>query len=1226
MAIIDSGTLWHGVSGTFYVGTTGTAIPAIRLSDRNNIPTILNSGRLDTDLRILPTGTQVGLFFDASTSRLGINTLTPSGALHVKDVCADGGLVIESSSYCANGVALNLFHNPGPLSNTGDFPASINLMGTDKVGTPWKYAQICSSILNPTAGQTSGVIILYVDKTGTLYPIFSGSPQRIVAGFGNNIRDGLFETTVGSNNYVQYGDNSTTVGSNNRALDFLNGLLIGYNNAVSGTNNIGIINTTLVSGLSNTVYGSNDSVVGSRNIGFGVSGSTSGSNNIFVGNLVKIVGNSGLMLGSSSSCSGNNNISVGANNSISGNYNLYYGNNGIIEYSNDILGFGNAQNIVSSTSGIYVGNNISSSGSNQSIVIGLSNLYEKIPYSLLFGNSNAINNSSSGFVLFGQSNTLINGGSGCLVVGQMNNVSGNLNNVYIGQVNDSYGNSNNNIVIGMLNNRTGVSVVKTGILNYGSGNIDGLYDHSIIVGINNNAVNSDNSFVVGHKNSISGNNNSVLGSFNISSSKNNQILGNSNASIGEDNISVGKNSRVFGYGNIKIGNSGSIYGDNLLSIGNNRLLSNGSVVGSNNTINNSNNTVYGSNNTIGSTISYSFTIDDNKIIIPIPTSNLLDISNNDTVALYLLNQNINPAYIEYLVADKQSYGGSSTSFSISKDQSNLFNLISSFNENSSTPTVISGILTKIISSTNISYGKDNLVLGNNNSVFNSGCTIIGQQINTTGNNLTVIGKNISYSGDNTLVIGSDSNRIILSDEITFNSLRTQTGLSILSSFNLNTVQKIDLFNNRVGINKDNPTAVLDVAGDASFNSLRIIDGAISGYSLTTDGSGIATWQKPVAIAGSENSIAILSSDSTISGINSMVFIPENTGLNFYDSSILLSPTGNIFRNDPTLFVNIDDDILLGFIPQSNNVIIKNVNIESATITSSVSLPASSLSGGLLYVQNNGTLTSNRPSTKNSIIYANEDKNPDASSKFRYFETGNILALGDDDNLDNGFNKLNYNIILSSNANEDTTFNKQKLNNNFTIYATNSAETPTHGLHYSNSGVLVINGDAPLPYNSDPVSADYDTRLKVFGKVYADQFKTAAMGSSSGWYLRASDNNGNLELQPLTLPLNQTAFYPISTSLDVANNYKIQLTQYKAYNSATLLAGGNDIDGGKTLVFKGGGLADDKWAVSSNFRARQGGCGSCFQGIEFGERASILQSNHMMAYSAGSFKVLAGNLY
>jgi hypothetical protein len=358
----------------------------------------------------------------------------------------------------------------------------------------------------------------------------------------------------------------------------------------------------------------------------------------------------------------------------------------------------------------------------------------------------------------------------------------------------------------------------------------------------------------------------------------------------------------------------------------------------------------------------------------------------------------------------------------------------------------------------------------------------------------------------------------------------------------------------------------------------------------------------------------------------MIFIPENTGLNFYDSSILLSPTGNIFRNDPTLFVDMNDDILLGFIPQNNNVIIKNVNIESASISSSVSLPASSLSGGLLYVQNNGTLTSNRPSTTSCVTYANDSKNPDASSKFRYFETGNIVGLGNTTNSNNGFNNVDYNIILSANNNQNTVFNNRRLNNHFSIYSSTDTATDNLGLHYSNSGVLVINGDVPLPYNNDLTSADFQTRLKVFGKVYADKFKTAAIGGSSGWYLRASDNNGNLELQPLTLPLNQTAFYPMSTSLDVANNYKIQLTQYKAYDSATPLAGGNDIDGGKTLVFKGGGLADDKWAVSSNFRARQGGCGGCFKGIEFGERASILQSNNMMAYSAGSFKVLAGNLY
>jgi hypothetical protein len=383
---------------------------------------------------------------------------------------------------------------------------------------------------------------------------------------------------------------------------------------------------------------------------------------------------------------------------------------------------------------------------------------------------------------------------------------------------------------------------------------------------------------------------------------------------------------------------------------------------------------------------------------------------------------------------------------------------------------------------------------------------------------------------------------------------------------------------------------------------------------------LASWTKQVALTGTTNSLLLNVGNNVASGSDAFIFTPANTGLNFFDSKVLISATGNIFNDTTTLFNDSSDNTVFGVYPDSNSVLCTNMDAEELKVTTSIILPSGSLSGGLLYVQDNGLLSSNRLSTYDSIVVNDSNKNPNGSSKFRYFSSGNIFAIANSTNTDNGFDEDNYDIIISTNNNQNTTFNsRQALTNHFSIFST--TDVGPRGLHYSNSGVLSVNALGPQQY-----SADNDIRLRVIGKIHADSIRVGAdAATQSGYYLRAIDTSGTLALQPLSLPLNQTATFPISANYTPGNgNYVIELSNYKTNTLASQLEGGNKVDGGKVLVYNGGLASNERWAVSNNFNARQGACGSsCYNGLEFGNRTSMLQTNGMMTYAAGSFKSLQG---
>ena len=97
------------VSGTLNIGS-GTVYDIV-LSETTGNRTIFNQNNLNIDLAVSGTGAGDVLFYDASTSRLGLNTESPDAALHVVTDCALDGIKVESVTNCATGVKLLLVHN-----------------------------------------------------------------------------------------------------------------------------------------------------------------------------------------------------------------------------------------------------------------------------------------------------------------------------------------------------------------------------------------------------------------------------------------------------------------------------------------------------------------------------------------------------------------------------------------------------------------------------------------------------------------------------------------------------------------------------------------------------------------------------------------------------------------------------------------------------------------------------------------------------------------------------------------------------------------------------------------------------------------------------------------------------------------------------------------------------------------------------------------------------------
>ncbi|MEE9366287.1 MAG: hypothetical protein V3W44_06325, partial [Dehalococcoidales bacterium] len=109
----------------------------------------------------------------------------------------------------------------------------------------------------------------------------------------------------------------------------------------------------------------------------------------------------------------------------------------------------------------------------------------------------------------------------------------------------------------------------------------------------------------------------------------------------------------------------------------------------------------------------------------------------------------------------------------------------------------------------------------------TGTTTIGNDLTVTGD-VAVTGGDITSTGALTVTPNAGTN---------LNVALSTTGDFIVNSNDL----MVDTSTGRVGIGTITPTAKIDVSGDIKTMGFQLTTGASSGYVLTSDASGVATW-------------------------------------------------------------------------------------------------------------------------------------------------------------------------------------------------------------------------------------------------------------------------------------------------------------------------------------------------------------------------------------------------
>lgn len=932
------------ISGTLNIGS-GSPYDII-LSESSGLATIFNNRASNIDFAVSGASAGKFLYYDASTGRLGINVNDPDTALHVVAPCASDGLKIESVTNCATGVRVLLLHNPGTVSSTGSFPATIDLAGTNTNDQTILYAQIKSRILNPLTSQTSGEILFYVDHTGTQSEVFKANTNSVVLG-GLNVITGYSYNVVGGSNNLS-GLVYVNLGSNNSGT-VTSGLLLGNNISLSSTEAICVSNMAVVSGNNIILFGNdvvssgNDSIViandarssSSNSILLGntlttTSGShynlliannatVSGASGIGFGSVASVTGNTNLFIGNKVAIIGANNSSIGSNTSITGNNNIIYGSSTTASGSN-IVSIGNTNSISNVNSGLFIGNSMSLVDSDKAIIMGLNNrVINELDSSILIGiDNNTSAGSATGLVMVGQTNISSNI-TNALVLGSKNNLSGNVkNNVVLGPDNYAALTSNNNIIVGGLNNNQGLNINSQGEISGTSSGVFGTLNNTIMVGINNLGYTITNGSIFGNKNYVSGNNLNVLGSFNnIKNASYIQNIGNSNFVNGNYNNIFGGRSTVIGTASI-VNNPSKrdvySFGSGNILFGDNEIVVSGVCVGDNNDLYGTKNLVYGSNNTIGST-RHIGTIDGTTLTINgdvrayyTAGQRILIVVYNPVAASYVFNRLIvtpdGGTAIDYITTGFGAYTTINLNENIVTDGLR-YGIKNSFDnplsELSSAVTVIvfPYEITEIdndgITRTK-NYGTNNIVIGSSNKYYHNDGMILGNKNNITGINNVIIGYNISGSFNDTLQIGtSNVNKIYLDNSrIVFNTGFLQDQV-IFKSRSGGTTAVINMSNSRIGINNDNPSSAVDVSGTITTRGLRVELSTVSGYSLISDASGNASWQFPVNLSGTNNGILFKVNDKVGSGSNVFSFNNVNKHVNYVYTTPVIGGGTNTFE-------------------------------------------------------------------------------------------------------------------------------------------------------------------------------------------------------------------------------------------------------------------------------------------------------------------------------------------
>jgi hypothetical protein len=1266
--------------------------PDIVLSQQSGISTVFNANKQNIDFTIYSTGNS-NLTYDASTGRLGVGTGLPDAVLHVVAPCAKDGLIVESVTNCPTGVTLLLVHNPQTSPVSGSYPAIVNLAGRDTNYNEIYYGQILSKILDPNTGSTSGEIIFTVDQTGVNKPVFVANLSNVVLG-GNNNASGFAYDVVGNYNrlngvlYNNIGSyNTGTVNSgivignsnllngnqlflfaNNSVLSGVSGISIGNSILASGSNNIVLGNTVNLTGLNNILLGSNNDAKIFSTVGLAQSLFSSGVSGIVLGSNVSNTGNFNIYIGNDTSVSGNNNNLIGSLVYLTGNNNLSYGNQNVVN-GNNLICIGSYQTASNINSGIFIGNSIGSNEAVRSIIIGIGNKtpndQQGLSDSILVGINNTLASGIPDKLLLIGQNNVVKDINNSLLVGNQNNASGSINNnLLLGNTNAAPIDSNNNIIVGLLNNQTGIYIDTAGGITGVARRINSTAANSIVAGIHNIQTSGVSTNIIGNKNAVSGSNDNVIGSFNsLRNASRSYSVGNSNYMVGDNLGAMGSKTLIVGQESLIFNNADKrmdVFGSGNIALGFNQLVPSGLVVGTNNRIYGPNNTIYGRNNTLGS-IAHAFvmnSLSSNSITIPsLNVANKYTIADTALLVVQSPAANNNTFIREILDIVENPLENTTTiqfSTSIVVNSSNgYFSINENFDDNNlPNNTTVSGLIMPYAvgggvggPETNPTYGSNNIVIGSNNNYIYSSGTVIGFNNTVSGVRNVVVGYGLSGVVDNTLYVGTNnSNKIILDNQRTvFNSGKIQDNFIVKSTNDNTSVLNIDLNNNRVGVNTNNPTADLSVSGLTSTNTIRVGFSSPDQYVLTSNVNGFGTWQLPVRLSGLDTGLMCKINDKVSSGISNIYFDPAGNSLSFNldnNNGLVLNPTG-IFVNDAgnTFAMRIRGSggsdfarVLFNTNFGNNRIDFFNISgnsgvLNNLTIISGLNVPTS-LTGTFLYSNISGRLLSfaARPY---SVMYASENSWGTGDTSFRWFNNQSTLALGATgvvsyDILSTNTNDTNYNIVLSSNNQIDTIFNNRGLGNKFSIINSGALST-RRGLHINPvSGQVAIN---VIPDTFANITNQ--AHLYVEGKTWTNSLRIGPGTTPSGLYLRV-DNNGNVIPSTLDLTTQFSGSYPLNTtytSLGQNNAFRVDIGLQSVDRAGNSLGVNNN---GQSIIWDG-----VKWDLNRGFRVSQSSplnIGSpatdlrTLNGIQFGHATKLNNTYHTHTFAGGSFHTTESNLY
>lgn len=928
------------VSGTLNIGSG--SIYDIILSDTSGNPTVFNQNNLDIDFAVSGTGVGDVLFYDVSTGRLGINDTNPDAALHVVTDCALDGLKVENQTNCATGVRILFIHNSQTPPDTGSTPVTIDLAGRDSNYNTINYAQIKSTILEPSTNETSGEIVFTVDHTGLNREVFRSTLVNTVLG-GNNSPSGHLYDVFGYNNttsgfsYVLLGNDNNTVHDS--------GIVVGNSNTTEGNKIILLSNNSNLSGDGSILFGVDSTVSGLSNIAMGTNVGTTGDNNIIIGNNTKVDGDNFVGLTSSANISGQSGIGFGVTSNIVGDNNIYLGSNITISGSDDtalgndinvsgsqnivhgnssnvsgnsIVSIGKSNNPQSINTGIYIGNDISLSGSDNSVIIGLGvHTTSGLDDSILIGiNNSTTTGSPESLVLIGQNNS-VSTITESLIVGNDNNLSGSVaNNIIIGPRNNVPDSSNNNLVVGILNNTSGITISTDGSITGTDIKADGeSMANTTVFGVNNWVSNASGTSVFGNKSRISGSNVNDMGSYANLNGADIQSLGNSNFVIGNSNVALGSKNDIHGNSSISVNTSNAdrneIFGDSNIVLGHNEVIFSGLSIGYDNEIHGPHNIVLGKNNTLGHA-RYPCRISGTNVVIVGDVSAFVGgdrivvgvqspASQDDSLFIKTILDGLDPVTSEPLGIIKENLGSNFTTTLIVDSTIDSTNTIEYYVKDTFDDIVhgqdpcsecfasqfegySSGYVMALQDGNdetdllaNPLYGHTNIVIGDNNTQKHNSGIVIGYGNDVSGVSHLVFGHNITGTYNNTLQIGSNNtNKLIIDDaSVVFNTGGLQSSVFFNSSTpggnNDSRVMTVDLQNNEVGVNTTEPRSTLDVSGILTTENLRIGLSTVAGYTLHADANGNASWQLPVNLSGQNSGLLYKVSDDVGSGIREWVF-------------------------------------------------------------------------------------------------------------------------------------------------------------------------------------------------------------------------------------------------------------------------------------------------------------------------------------------------------------------